>query len=218
MLPTNEKEARKVRMKAPMYTLVDGALYRKFGIPNEMVSDNGSQFEGEPFRSWCQDLNIKQSFTSVAHPQANGQCEVTNRDIVKGIKACLGLYGNEWVNELPSRVQGFDESSNGEGLCANLDMLEERREVAAIQEAMNKQKIYKYYDKRVKPLSFKMGQYIWLNNEASRAENTGMLGLNWEGPNEIIGTSATGSYILDEITGERVPRTCHATNLKRCYT
>ncbi|XP_071728668.1 uncharacterized protein [Rutidosis leptorrhynchoides] len=29
MLPTDEKEARKVCMKAPMYTLVDGALYRK---------------------------------------------------------------------------------------------------------------------------------------------------------------------------------------------
>ncbi|XP_071688341.1 uncharacterized protein [Rutidosis leptorrhynchoides] len=29
MLPTDEKEARKVRMKVPMYTLVDGALYRK---------------------------------------------------------------------------------------------------------------------------------------------------------------------------------------------
>ncbi|XP_071739848.1 uncharacterized protein [Rutidosis leptorrhynchoides] len=61
----------------------------RFGIPNEIFSENGTQFEGEPFRSWCQELNIKQSFTSVAHPQANGQCEVTNRDIVKGIKARL---------------------------------------------------------------------------------------------------------------------------------
>ncbi|XP_071728782.1 uncharacterized protein [Rutidosis leptorrhynchoides] len=67
-----------------------------------MLSDNGTQFEGEPFKSWCQELNIKQSFTSVAHPQANGQCEVINRDIVKGIKARPGLYGNEWVDELPS--------------------------------------------------------------------------------------------------------------------
>ncbi|XP_071727649.1 uncharacterized protein [Rutidosis leptorrhynchoides] len=50
----------------------------RFGVLNEIVSDNVTQFEGEPFRSWCQELNIKQSFTSVAHPQVNGQCEVTN--------------------------------------------------------------------------------------------------------------------------------------------
>ncbi|XP_071739858.1 uncharacterized protein [Rutidosis leptorrhynchoides] len=55
-----------------------------FGIPNEIVSDNVTQFEGEPFRSWCQELNIKQSFTSVAHPQANVQCEVKKGKKEKG--------------------------------------------------------------------------------------------------------------------------------------
>ncbi|XP_071740102.1 uncharacterized protein [Rutidosis leptorrhynchoides] len=134
-----------------------------FGISNEIVSDNGTQFKGEPFKSWCQELNIKQSFTSVAHPQANGQCEVTNRDIVKGIK------------------------------------------------------ISKYYDKRVKLMSFRIGDYVWRNNEASRAENTGKLGPNWEGPYELIGISATGSYIMERLNGERIPLTWHATNLKRCY-
>ncbi|XP_071700350.1 uncharacterized protein [Rutidosis leptorrhynchoides] len=73
----------------------------RFGIPNEIVSDNGTQFAGDPFRSWCAELNIKQTFTSVAHPQANGQCEVTNRDIVAGIKARLGHDRVGWVDELP---------------------------------------------------------------------------------------------------------------------
>ncbi|XP_071739905.1 uncharacterized protein [Rutidosis leptorrhynchoides] len=132
-----------------------------------------------------------------------------------GIRARLDLYGNEWVDELPSvlwahrtthknstgetpfslvygtqaiipaeilvptkRVQSFDESSNGEGLRANLYMLVERREIAAIREAMNKQKIYKYYDKRVKPLSFKVREYVWRNNETSQAKDTGRLGPN----------------------------------------
>ncbi|XP_071718846.1 uncharacterized protein [Rutidosis leptorrhynchoides] len=158
----------------------------RFGIPNEIVSDNGTQFEGEPFKSWCQELNIKQSLTSVTHPHANGQYEVTNRDILKGIKVRLSLYSNEWVDELPSvlwvhltthknstgetpfslvngteavipaelmvlikRIRSFEESSNDEGLRTNLNMLEERREIAAIREAISKQKISKYYDKRV---------------------------------------------------------------------
>ncbi|XP_071713265.1 uncharacterized protein [Rutidosis leptorrhynchoides] len=62
----------------------------RFGVLKEIVSDNGKQFAYDPFRAWCDSLNIKQTFSSVAHPQANGQVEVTYRDIVSGIKARLG--------------------------------------------------------------------------------------------------------------------------------
>ncbi|XP_071719265.1 uncharacterized protein [Rutidosis leptorrhynchoides] len=51
--------------------------------------------------NWCQGLNIKQSFTSIAHPQANEQCKVTDRDIVHAIKARLGKQHRGWVNQLP---------------------------------------------------------------------------------------------------------------------
>ncbi|XP_071712498.1 uncharacterized protein [Rutidosis leptorrhynchoides] len=45
-------------------------------------------------------MDIQQSFTSVAYPQANGHVEVTNRDIVAGIKARLGKHRQGWVDEL----------------------------------------------------------------------------------------------------------------------
>ncbi|XP_071687091.1 uncharacterized protein [Rutidosis leptorrhynchoides] len=45
-------------------------------------------------------MNIVQKFTSVAHPQANGLCEVTNRDIVSGIKKRLNEKRTGWVDEL----------------------------------------------------------------------------------------------------------------------
>ncbi|XP_071740007.1 uncharacterized protein [Rutidosis leptorrhynchoides] len=115
------------------------------------------------------------------------------------------------------RIHDFDESSNDEGLSTSLDMLEEHREIVTIREVINKQKISKYYDKRVKPMSFRIGDYVRRNNEASWAENTGKLGPNWEGPYEVIRISAIESYILTRLNGERIPRTWHATNLKRCY-
>ncbi|XP_071714678.1 uncharacterized protein [Rutidosis leptorrhynchoides] len=45
-------------------------------------------------------MDIQQSFTSVACPQANGQVELTNRDIVAGIKARLAKHRKGWVDEL----------------------------------------------------------------------------------------------------------------------
>ncbi|XP_071742632.1 uncharacterized protein [Rutidosis leptorrhynchoides] len=125
-LPADSADAKKVRTKAPMYALEGDFLYRRNYLgphlrcigPNEAEevvrevhegactlhsghSDNGTQFAGDPFPSWCAELNIKQTFPSVVHQQANGQCEVTNRDIVARIKARLGHGHIGWVDELP---------------------------------------------------------------------------------------------------------------------
>ncbi|XP_071708983.1 uncharacterized protein [Rutidosis leptorrhynchoides] len=78
----------------------ESIVYR-FGITNEIVSHNGRQYEGNPFRSWCQDLNIKQNFTSVAHPQANSQCEVKTEILCTLSKKRLGMKRKGWVDELP---------------------------------------------------------------------------------------------------------------------
>ncbi|XP_076894831.1 uncharacterized protein LOC143547243 [Bidens hawaiensis] len=57
----------------------------RFGLPHSIISDNGKQFANGPFKDWCHQLKIKQIFTYVAHPQANGQVERANRSIVEGI-------------------------------------------------------------------------------------------------------------------------------------
>ena len=41
----------------------------RFRIPHEIVSDNGTQFDNNEFRAFCDDLGIKKSFSSVDHPR-----------------------------------------------------------------------------------------------------------------------------------------------------
>ncbi|XP_071741277.1 uncharacterized protein [Rutidosis leptorrhynchoides] len=67
----------------------------------EIVLDNGKQFAEGIFLGFCERLKIKQTFTSVYHPQGNGQVEVTNKEIIKGIKKRLGKSHEGWVEELP---------------------------------------------------------------------------------------------------------------------
>lgn len=50
--------------------------------------------------AWCQEMKIEQHFVAVAHPQANGQVEVTNRTIIAGIKARLRKAKGNWTYEL----------------------------------------------------------------------------------------------------------------------
>ncbi|XP_075524495.1 uncharacterized protein LOC142556884 [Primulina tabacum] len=43
----------------------------RFGVPRRLISDNRRQFQGREITSWCREMKITQSFTSVAYPQAN---------------------------------------------------------------------------------------------------------------------------------------------------
>ncbi|GJS98562.1 reverse transcriptase domain-containing protein [Tanacetum coccineum] len=89
----------------------------RFGTPQIIISDNGKQFAEGTFPIFCQKLRILQSLTSVYHPQANGQVEVTNREIVKGMERRLGKTHQGWVDELPQVLWAHRttlKSSNGE--------------------------------------------------------------------------------------------------------
>nr|GEW76774.1 transposon Ty3-I Gag-Pol polyprotein [Tanacetum cinerariifolium] len=78
-----------------------------------------------------------------------------------------------------------DLVGNNEALEINLDLLEERREEAAIREAKTKAKIEKYNNSKVRNTSFKPRDLVYRNNDASRAKDTGKLGPKWEGPYEV---------------------------------
>ncbi|XP_071695078.1 uncharacterized protein [Rutidosis leptorrhynchoides] len=132
------------------------------------------------------------------------------------------VYGSEAV--IPAeilapthRVANFEEEANDDALGENLNFIEERRLIAAIREANNKQQIAKYYNKRVRALSFDIGEWVLRNNDASRAEKLGKLGPNWEGPYQVVAINLAGSYKLVDVEGRTLPNEWHAALLKRYY-
>ncbi|GJX55289.1 reverse transcriptase domain-containing protein [Tanacetum coccineum] len=115
------------------------------------------------------------------------------------------------------RTSSVNEKTNDQELRLNLNLLEERREIAAIREARYKQQVEKYYNKKVRHVQFKVGEFVLRRNEVSRAANTGKLGPTWEGPYKVIQAFQSGAYKLSNMEGEEIPRTWHACNLRRCY-
>nr|GEV38615.1 reverse transcriptase domain-containing protein [Tanacetum cinerariifolium] len=78
------------------------------------------------------------------------------------------------------RTAEVDMIKNNEVLGISLDLLEEKREQAAIQEARNKAKMEGYYNARVRSTSFCPGDFVYQSNEASHAEDGGKLGPKYE--------------------------------------
>ncbi|GJV56714.1 reverse transcriptase domain-containing protein [Tanacetum coccineum] len=157
----------------------------------------------------------------------NEAVERANKSLLRGIKTRLEKGGSAWVEEVPNVLwahQTMKKTSNGETpfsltyeLRLNLDLLEERKEIAAIRKARYKQQVEKYYNKKVRHVQIKVGEFVLRKNEASRAANTGKLGSTWEGPYKVIQAFQSGAYKLSNMEGEEIPRTWHACNLRMCY-
>ena len=62
-----------------------------------LTLDNRMQICANSFKKICLDLQIKQSFASVEHPQMNSLVESTNQIILKGLKMRLDLTKEGWV-------------------------------------------------------------------------------------------------------------------------
>ncbi len=56
-------------------------VFRIYGLPEDIVSDRGTQFTSQVWRAFCKQLDINVSLTSGYHPQANGQVERLNQEI-----------------------------------------------------------------------------------------------------------------------------------------
>ena len=82
-------------------------LVCRFGIPRVLVSDNGRQFADSFLQGWCAELGIRQHFTSVGHPQANGQVENVNKTILHGLKTRIESAQTGWIDELPTILWAY---------------------------------------------------------------------------------------------------------------
>jgi ribonuclease HI len=53
-------------------------IIHRFGVPNSITMDNGTQFTGKKFLDFCEDHHIRVDWVAVAHPMTNGQVERAN--------------------------------------------------------------------------------------------------------------------------------------------
>nr|XP_025661213.1 uncharacterized protein LOC112756811 [Arachis hypogaea] len=91
----------------------------RFGIPEVVISDNGTQFTDKKFTEFLTGLGIKQKFFSVEHPQRNGQVESANKVILLGVKKRLDNKKGAWADELASVLWSYrttEQSSIGKTL------------------------------------------------------------------------------------------------------
>ena len=79
----------------------------RFGIPQTIIVDNGSQFVSVAFRTFCSELKIKNLYSTPWYPQSNGQSEAMNKTLISTLKKRLEKAKEKWVKELPGVLWAY---------------------------------------------------------------------------------------------------------------
>ena len=81
---TEVEHVRKVTAQSAIKFLK--GLECRFGVLARIITDNGTQFTSHAFMQYVHALGSDISFASVAHPRSNGQAEMANAKMLRGLK------------------------------------------------------------------------------------------------------------------------------------
>ena len=85
-------------------------LISRFGVPKELLTDQGRQFESSLIRTVCDKLGIRKLRTSPYRPQCDGQTERFNRTLCDSLTILVNENQSDWDVWLPVAVGAYRTS------------------------------------------------------------------------------------------------------------
>jgi len=79
-------------------------IFTRFGVPREVVTNQGSQFTSKMVERRVEEYKIKHRKSTPYHPQANGQVEFTNKVIEGILTNTIHLHRRDWAERLPEAL------------------------------------------------------------------------------------------------------------------
>lgn len=86
--------------------LVEEVIAR-FGVPNQIHSDQGRQYESQLFQELCQLLRIQKTRTTPYHPQSDGMVERFNKTLATMLSTYVNEFHSDWDEYLPYVMQAY---------------------------------------------------------------------------------------------------------------
>ena len=154
------------------------------------------------------------------------KCHVDSQDykekINRGDSVCISIQCRGCIPlevGLPTtRTTEFDVEENECSLRKDLNLIDERTDIATIRLASYQHQMKRGHDKNIRPRSFQVGDLVLRKLVANtRNPNDGKLGPNWEGPYKVTSFARVGAYRLTDLNGKSVLRPWNICNLKKYF-
>ncbi|XP_073038057.1 uncharacterized protein [Primulina eburnea] len=191
-----------------------------------------------PFEQWGLDIvgpfpiaRAQKKFLLVAVDyfskwvEAEPLAKITEDEVMKflwkSIETSYGLvYGSEAVlpveiGQSSTRVESYS-SNNDLSWTLELDLVEEKRDRAAIRMEAYRSRVMKSYNKHVRARDFQIGDMVM--KKVKPVGDVGKLEARWDGPFKIIRRVSSGSaYYLEDSQGHTLKRPWNPFHLKKYY-
>ena len=82
-------------------------IFARYGCPRAIISDGGSHFNNSHFPAQLKKYEVHHRITTPYHPQANGQEEVSNREVKTILKKIICPNGKDWAHKLPDALWAY---------------------------------------------------------------------------------------------------------------
>uniref|UniRef100_A0A2N9ER07 RNA-directed DNA polymerase n=1 Tax=Fagus sylvatica TaxID=28930 RepID=A0A2N9ER07_FAGSY len=212
-------------------------IITRFGIPYKLISDNGTPFVNKDVRELLEHYQVKHRRSTPYYPQGNGQAEATNRMLLRILSKMVFDYGSNWNSHLadvlwayrssPKTATGFTPFSLVYGTdtispteMADLEGLDESRELARLKSQRNYQRMANAYSKTLQVRIFAEGQLVLKAADFVRRglPSPSKFSPNWEGPYLIREAHGSGYYKLSKSDGTTLADPINGKWLKHYYS
>jgi len=221
------------------------SVFRLHGLPNEILTDRGTQFTSKFWTSICKSLKISTTFSSPFHHQTNGLTERVNSVVEQFLRCYSNFKGSNWYDYLflaefcyNNTIQeslkispfyanyGYNprfspavpspiDVPRAEELTTNLSELFKQLK-ENLKKASAKQE--KFANKhRIQPPEFKVNDKVWVNSSLIIRNKNKKLKPRKLGPYKIIKKISPVSYKIKLPNDIRIHPVIHVSELEPYY-
>ena len=76
-------------------------IWKRFGLPDTIISDRGLQFASKVFQETCKLLKIDHRMSTTYHPQTDGETERVNQELETYLRIFCANEPRKWSTYLP---------------------------------------------------------------------------------------------------------------------
>ena len=99
-------------------------FFARFGIPFQIFTDRGTNFESNLFKQLCERLQIHKARTTAFRPSSNGQVERFNRTLMDAVRCFTSRSPIQWDEYVPQLACALRSAVNrNTGFTPNMLML-----------------------------------------------------------------------------------------------
>ena len=219
-------------------------VYKRFGLPQVIISDRGTQFASKLFQDVCQILGIKHKMSTAYHPQTDGETERENQNLEAYLRIFCANEPTAWSRYLATAefarnirthsvtkkspffvMMGYEprpfpdtwKMSKTLALQDRLLVMKNARQEAQSAHDLARQKMTDRVTRGYLP--FKLGEKVWLEGKNLKiGYQSRKLAPKREGPFEITKVNGPLTYSLKLPKTWKIHNNFHASLLTRYKT